>query len=73
MIFYQLYEVFKDFNQHEIRKSIAFFQELENAYNYLIYNLCVTDCSLDDIQAQLFQWQEAYIGDYLIAQETFLD
>jgi hypothetical protein len=72
-MFYQIFEVFKASNNIEMRKHIAFFEELENAYNYLLYSLAVSNVSLDDIKAQLFQWQEAYISDYLISQETFLD
>lgn len=72
-MFYQLFKVSKDSNNMEVRKHIAFFEELKNAYSYLVYTLEITDCSLGDIQLQLFQWQEAYVDTYLIVQENFLD
>ena len=72
-MFYQIFEIFRNSNNVEMRKHIAFFEELENAYNYLIYSINIQNCSLDVVKAQLFQWQEAYIDNYLIVQETFLD
>jgi hypothetical protein len=72
-MFYQLYKISTDDKQMEVRKHIAFFEELGNIYNYLVHTLEVTDCSVSDIQLQLFQWQEAYVGTYLITQENFLD